>query len=184
MEYTLAQALVRQQALIPLSSLVQKITIIGAGATGSVASLTLAKMGFANQEIYDGDEVDVVNMNCQMYGYKHIGMPKVDALKDMFSIFSKTEPITHHAMYDGDNMLDGIVICALDSMEGRRMLFDACKRYNVRWLIDPRMAIQYAAMHVVDMTDEKMVENYSKTLVHASTHAPCTMKSTMLSYEG
>lgn len=181
MDYKLADALVRQQALIGLDKIGQKVEIIGAGATGSVVSLTLAKMGFINQEVWDADEVDVVNMNCQMFGYKHIGMPKVEALADLFKMYSNAELYRHNEWFTGNEFLSGVVVSALDTMKGRRLIYDCAVKCGVRWLLDPRTSIEYAEMHVVDMHDMASRTNYEKTLFSDDDvpTAPCTMRATM-----
>ena len=68
------QNLTRQLDLIPIAVLGTRITIIGAGAVGGWTSLALAKMGFSNITVFDYDVVEVENLNCQLYGPKHLGM--------------------------------------------------------------------------------------------------------------
>ena len=176
------EALVRQMDLIPMESLSKRIHIIGAGATGATASLFLAKMGFINQWVMDFDDVDIVNMNCQMFGRHHIGMPKVDALSSMVEEFTGAKIQTTNGKFEKGMMLEGIVLCALDSMEGRQIIFDAFMRSpTATHIIDPRIAIQYGCMYVVDKNDKESIESYKKTL-HSdadAVQAPCTTKNTM-----
>lgn len=179
---TLLQSLTRQQDLIPLAALSNKVEIIGTGAVGSVVSLTLAKMGLLNQEVWDFDEVDIVNMSSQGFAWKHIGMPKVDALADMFSLYSPDVSLTtNNAKFEGKEFLTGIVISALDSMEGRATIYKRAKSCGCKWLIDPRMSIQYGMIYVVDLSNREACQEYEKTLYsdEDAVQERCTMKAVM-----
>jgi len=61
----------------------KKIGIGGAGGLGSNLAVILARSGFNNFEILDGDLIDESNLNRQYYFVKDIGLPKVDALKNL-----------------------------------------------------------------------------------------------------
>ena len=176
------ESLVRQQDLIPFNKLSTQLTIVGAGAIGSMASIALAKMGFVAQTVYDFDEVDIVNMNCQGFGFKHIGMSKVDALRDLYSMFSALDLLsTHNEKFTSSNKISSpIMICALDSMAGRKEILESCLLSGTKWLIDPRTSIQYSTMYVVDLHDKDAVNEYKKTLYsdEEAVQEPCTMKAT------
>ena len=74
--------LVRFSDIIPAEALADlSVTIVGAGGIGAPAALCLAKMGVRKLKIYDHDTVEMPNLGTQMYSHKHLGKPKVAALK-------------------------------------------------------------------------------------------------------
>lgn len=173
--------LLRQLDLIPLSCLKQPITVIGCGAIGSFTVLSLAKMGFTELTAYDFDEVGLENMNSQFYRRADIGRNKASALKALVYDFT-SEWINGKAERWHDQQLVGIVITAVDSMRVRQAVWDAARRNPaVTWLIDPRMAAEYAVSFVVNPHDAVDIASYEKTLHsdESSVQEPCTAKSTI-----
>lgn len=173
--------LTRQMDIIPEAVLPQKITIIGAGAIGSFTALALAKMGFMNLEIWDFDKVDIENMNNQFYRFKDIGKPKVEALRDLIEDFTNEKIQIHNEKYETQD-LKGIVITAVDSMAVRKNIWEQIKKnYEVKFLIDPRMASEYALQYVMNPWDDKDQKSYEKVLYtdENSVVERCTAKATM-----
>jgi sulfur carrier protein ThiS adenylyltransferase len=58
------------------------IGIAGAGGLGSNCTINLVRCGFEKFIIADFDTVELSNLNRQAYLPEHIGLPKVDCLKD------------------------------------------------------------------------------------------------------
>lgn len=174
--------LTRQMDLIPVEVLDEPITIIGAGAIGSFTALALAKMGFENITVYDGDEIEVENMNCQFFRHSDIGKAKVDALYELVKDFTGVEIDAYHRYYEG-GMFNGIVISAVDSMEVRKLIWDNHKEFamNTKLVIDPRMGAETALCYAMKPMSEKDVESYAKTLYTdgEAVQERCTAKSTM-----
>ena len=171
--------LTRQLDIISGEALDKRITIIGAGAVGSWVALSLAKMGFQRINVWDDDEVTIENMNCQFYPYKLIGEKKVDALYKLIKGFANIEIRTFDRRYTGGA---GIVIAAVDSMESRKIIWDAHK--NSAWtsyIIDPRMGGESSLMYVMNPNDEKDIKAYEKTLYsdENAVQERCTAKSTI-----
>lgn len=173
--------LLRQLDIIPLEVLGQPITVIGCGAIGSFAILSLAKMGFTEIIAYDFDEVGLENMNCQFYRRSDCGKNKATALKSLVHDFTG-EWINAKAERWAGQPLAGIVITAVDSMEVRKAVWEHCRgNPNVQWFIDPRMSAEYAVSFVSDPNDEKDIVSYERTL-HTddnSVQERCTAKATM-----
>lgn len=173
--------LTRQLEIIPLETLGQEITVIGAGAIGSFTVLSLVKMGFGNITVYDFDDVSIENMNCQFYRTKDVGKKKVDALKDLIFDFTEAKITVVADRYESQE-LRGIVISAVDSMEVRKNIWqNILKSYTVKWLIDPRMASEYALNYVMNPRDEKDRVTYEKVLYTdaEAVQERCTAKATM-----
>lgn len=176
------QHLTRQMDLIPLDVLDTPITLIGAGAIGSFTALSLVKMGYHNITAIDYDSIDIENMNCQFFRHKDIGKRKVLALQELIEDFTG---ITINAINDrwSGSQIDGIVICAVDSMEVRKQMFNthARKAFKTSVIIDPRMGAEEAMMFTYSPVNPKEIDEYSRTLYSDSDaiQERCTAKSTM-----
>ena len=178
--------LTRQLEIIPMEVLSTPITVIGAGAIGSFAVLALAKMGFEKLTVYDFDEVSIENMNCQWYRWGDIGKPKVEALANIIFEFTKTNINVRQVKFEAKpsqiDDLRGIVISAVDSMEVRNTIWESVKNnFRVNWLIDPRMAAEYALTFVMNPNDSRDIMSYQNTLYtdDNAVQERCTAKGTM-----
>lgn len=173
--------LTRQLDIIPLDTLGEKITVIGAGAIGSWVVLALAKMGFSDITVYDDDTISIENMNCQFYPVTNIGMNKAEALAAMVELFTGNKIVAKPERYEG-GMFKGIVIAAVDSMKVRKNIWDNHKEsYFTKYIIDPRMGAEDALLYVMNPTDERDVASYEKTLYSDAdaVQERCTAKSTI-----
>ncbi len=173
--------LTRQSDLIPQNILHQQIIIVGAGAIGSFTTLSLAKMGFRNIKVYDYDIIEDENMNCQFYPISEIGNKKVHALQRMVKEFTGVV-IEDFDMEVNDhfNFVGAYLICAVDSMSVRKMLFEKC--WNTSYLIDPRMSAEYAMIETLYVADKgERFESYEATLYtdDDAVQERCTAKATM-----
>ena len=176
------QHLTRQMDLIPLDVLKTPINIIGAGAIGSFTTLALAKMGFTNITAIDFDSIDVENMNCQFFRFKDIGSSKVDALSELIEDFTMAKINAINGTWDGE-ILEGIVICAVDNMKVRKQIYEAHSRkaFKTKAIIDPRMGAETAMMFTYNPLSPTELESYGKTLYsdENAVQERCTAKSTM-----
>lgn len=182
----LMESLTRQMDIIPMDKLGQKITVIGAGAIGSCAVMALAKMGFSNISIYDFDKVEEVNLNNQWFMKGDVGRFKVEALRDMVQMFTgfRVEAINHR--FEAQP-LHGIVISSVDSMKVRAQIWDSFRKsQGASWLIDPRMASEYALQYVMANFDAKDAQTYQKVLYsdEKAVQERCTAKATMYTSMG
>lgn len=176
------EQLIRQSAIIPARVLDTPITVIGAGAIGSFTVLALSKMGFTKIHVWDFDEVSDANMSCQWFRVGDIGKPKVIALRDLIRDFTGLNIEVSEEKYEGQTELEGIVISSVDSMKARKMIWQSVqKSRQVMFLIDPRMAAEYALSFVMDPKNEKDIKAYETTLYTDSNSVdePCTAKATM-----
>lgn len=173
--------LTRQFEIIPIRCLGMPITILGAGAIGSVTALTLAKMGLCNITVWDFDKVSEENMNCQWYRVSDIGKMKVDALRDVIKDFAGINITPVPKRYETGNF-NGIVISAVDSMAVRKSLYTQHKNsYQTNYFIDSRMAAEYGMLWCIKPWDSKDQASYEKTLYsdEESEQERCTAKATM-----
>lgn len=175
--------LTRQADLIDSSRAASiPITIIGAGAIGSWAALTLTKSGFTNLTVYDHDEVDVVNMSSQGYRFKDIGKPKVEALREIIADFTgdASGMRMFHAKWTPDIHASGIIIAAVDSMETRRKIMEDVKAnmFKIKYIIDPRMSAEVAMLYTYKPSDSAAYEKTLYTDADA-VQERCTAKATI-----
>lgn len=175
--------LTRQKDLIPMESLSVPITVIGAGAVGGWVVLSLAKMGFQNLTVYDADHVSIENMNCQFYPYSAIDKSKVETLDGLVQAFANVKIKAINGLYEGKESFEGIVISAVDSMQARKMIWDAQKKKKSKaaYVIDPRMGAETSLLYVMNPKDAKDITSYEKTLyTDANAVAErCTAKATI-----
>ncbi len=177
--------LTRQMSLIPMECLRTPVTIIGVGAIGSYAALSLAKMGMSNITVFDMDDVSVENMSSQFYRFKDIGKNKALALRDLVRDFTNTEITAAHVAFEPRHapLTSGIVVSAVDSMSARRMIYEAVKNmgWMVKYIIDPRMSAEFYAQYTINPFDDADKKTYEKTLYsdEDSVQESCTAKSTV-----
>ncbi|MCK8059933.1 MULTISPECIES: sulfur carrier protein ThiS adenylyltransferase ThiF [unclassified Fusibacter] len=104
------------------------VGIAGVGGLGSNAVLALARMGVGRLVIVDFDVVEPSNLNRQAYFIEHLGLLKVDAMKELVS---KVNPYIvvecHHVKVDEKNavsLFEGcdVVIEAFDDPKSKAML--------------------------------------------------------------
>jgi len=172
----------RQLDIIPVETLGETITIVGAGAIGSWVALSLAKMGLGNIHVIDFDDVSVENMNCQFYRFSDIGKSKPEALRDLVRDFTGSEISVETLRYEGKEQFPGIVISAVDSMTARKIIWDGHKgSYKTKFLIDPRMGAEQALLYVMNPSNKTDIATYEKTLYtdDDAVEERCTAKSTI-----
>ena len=105
-----------------------RIAVAGAGGMGSHAAVCLARAGVGHIRLLDFDRVDLSNLHRQQYFMKHVGMPKVEALR---SILLEIDPFLDVSVYEGrvteENCRElfadaDIIIEAFDDPEAKAML--------------------------------------------------------------
>jgi molybdopterin/thiamine biosynthesis adenylyltransferase len=161
----------RQLDLVPLDRLARaRVTVIGAGAVGSFAAFTLAKMGVGTITVYDDDTVEIHNIPNQPFSILDCGKPKVQALKDMIVHYHGVEIDARAERYT-DQPLAGIVIVAVDSMDARLSIWEQV-RYNagIELFIDSRMGAEVGRVLTIRPADPDDVKAYESTL-HTSQEA-------------
>lgn len=161
----------------------EQITIIGAGATGSFTALALAKMGFDNIIIFDADTIEEHNFPNQLFPVSQLGENKAHAVGKIVKEYTEVEVHSVPFFYEKQK-LKGIVISALDSMKGRKMIYNnAVKSGEVKLLVDPRTGAEIFKLYTVDMGLEIQRKEYEKTLHDDSKadEAPCTARAIIYS---
>jgi molybdopterin/thiamine biosynthesis adenylyltransferase len=172
-------ALLRQWDILPFEALERyPITIIGAGAIGGWLALSLAKMGCRDLTIFDADSIEIENIGMQFYRYADIGRKKVEALSDLIYDFTEFRPRVIAERYMGEVPFKGIVVSAVDSMDVRKIIWEAHRSRHDTLLIDPRMGAETALLYAFRCSDDP---NYDATLYldKDAVQERCTAKATI-----
>ncbi len=175
------ECFVRQRDVLPLDRLRQaKVTVIGAGAVGSFTAMALAKMGVGTLDIYDFDTVSPENLSAQWFRVGDLGQYKVNALADQLAAFGVV--VTPHPERFVAQPLDGVVVCAVDSMDARLALWShvrKCRRVDL--YLDARMGAEVGKVLAVRPLDPEDCRLYQAELYPSTEayRAPCTARSTI-----
>ncbi|OHB22476.1 MAG: hypothetical protein A2939_02865 [Parcubacteria group bacterium RIFCSPLOWO2_01_FULL_48_18] len=170
----------RQLDILSPSELVYPVTIVGAGGIGSPVALCLAKMGFSRISVYDPDFVEDINVPNQIYRPADIGSPKVDALGSLIAELTGTSITVHQEKFEGQRLLEGIVVSAVDRMEMRMIVWKAV-RYNtgVQFFVDGRTGGEVLQVFSAVPYQIEDVELYESMLFpdEEAAELPCTARS-------
>lgn len=166
----------RQSGLINHEDLdATNITLVGAGGIGGVTAVFLTKMG-CDPKVYDFDEIEEHNIANQLYGPNHLGVHKVDALRDAIKLLDDKEITVKREKFargSGD-----ILILGVDSIPVREEIYNENKD-NFEWLIDGRMGGQTGEVFVVNLNDEKAKALYEQHFHKDPMEIPCTERATI-----
>lgn len=161
----------------------EPVCIIGAGATGSFVATALAKMGMTNIKIFDKDTVEEHNFPNQMFPIEALGKNKAEAVKEVVKKYAEVDIESIPEFYDTQE-LEGIVISALDSMSGRKQIYENVKKNpKVKLLIDPRTGAEVFRMFTVIPSLELSCKLYEPNLFsdEEADEAPCTARAIIYS---
>ena len=159
----------------------QPVSIIGCGSIGSFAAETLSKMGINTFHLFDADVVSDVNIGCQRFGWEHIGLPKVEAVKDILVKNSPVKPedvYTTQAFVEPTTKLPYIpTIIGVDNMAARSIIWKKL-RNRVPLIIDGRIGGQVVRIFGVTK-DYASMQYYAESLYSdaESSELPCTQRN-------
>lgn len=142
-----------------------RIHVIGCGSVGSTVLELLARFGLTKFSVYDFDTVEPHNLVNQMFVQRHIGMPKVEAVRD---ILLEINPEIQVKMYPKgwtDQPLDGYVFLAVDNIELRKQIVEANK-YNdfIKAFFDFRTGLTDGQHYAADWSDMKARKDFIGTM--------------------
>ena len=172
MDYT------RQMGLMDPKDIKDKsITLIGVGATGSYIALLLAQMGWGDSaygqgvlRVFDGDKVEAHNLANQIYEPSHVGMPKVEALKEIILRKCGFEIEVHNQMVDDNTNSDLLrstyVFLLTDTMKSRKEISEKHLKFsfNTDLLIETRMGLKDGRVYSFNPNNTAHLEDWKKTL--------------------
>jgi bacteriocin biosynthesis cyclodehydratase domain-containing protein len=115
-----------------------RVCVVGAGGIGNPVITQLAAMGVGNLRIVDRDVIEVTNLHRQhLYTDDDIGKVKVEAAAERLRKLNpgvQIEPVpTSVTKFTAESIVKGfdLVIDALDSVDARYALNDACIKHNI-----------------------------------------------------
>lgn len=158
-------------------------SILGVGTVGSWAATCLVKAGFKNFHLVDLDQVEAHNLPSQAFDVSDLGSDKVDALEVNLAELADDLSITTSSdeLLGGEQFNPGVIVCALDSMEMRKNMFElsAKNNPNISLWVDFRMGGNTIKGYAFDPNDTKRIGQYEKTLYsdESASEAPCGGKT-------
>lgn len=147
------------------------LNIIGAGATGSWVALLAAKMGWHNFKIWDQDLVESHNLPNQAYDVSHVGLLKVDALKNVLTTFNPQISVTTFPhFFEGSNAshlseLEDYVFVAVDSLSARKDIVENLIYHPfAHTLFETKMGFTHAALNIIKTNDKNSMVSFLNML--------------------
>src|ERR671930_366945 len=117
------------------------VCVIGVGGIGNPIVTQLTAMGIGKLKIVDRDVVEISNLHRQhLYSDKDIGRVKVEVATERLRAMNPAVEIEPAPIsvtkYTAENIIAGfdIVIDALDSIDARYALNDACVKFNIPFI--------------------------------------------------
>lgn len=131
------ELLIGKEALEKLQN--SRVAVFGIGGVGSYVVEALSRCGVGNMDIFDGDVVDVTNINRQLIALEStIGVPKVDVsekrIKDInpsINVRKHNFFFTKENQYEIDFSKYSYVIDAIDMVSSKLLLAKICKAINI-----------------------------------------------------
>ena len=163
----------RQSKLVPYDAVrVTTLKVYGVGSVGSHFVRTAAKTGFKQISVYDMDVVEEENIAAQAFDFKHIGMPKVEAIKQIVLDGAGVEIEANDGRISEETVItpepNTFYCCFFDSFEARKMLFEKLQGMPVIF-IDARIGGYNMRHYLVDCNDKVECEQYLSTLTTGAT---------------
>ena len=162
------------------------VSLIGCGSVGSFTALALAKMGVPILEAWDMDIIEEHNLPNQFFKNDQIGMKKTEALCKVLSEFSEAI-VTPREMVSIDSELCGsVIVSAVDSIEARKVIWEAVKKSDAMLYIDSRMGGRIFSVFTVNLDNKKSIKAYEKRLFAAGAplNVPCTERTIIFNVLG
>lgn len=167
----------RQLEIVPPEKLSFPITVIGAGAIGSAAVVTLAKMGCSDITVWDGDDLEDLNVPNQLCKPSMVGMPKVQTLAQLVYELTEVQIKQVQRPYIGQS-LKGVVVVTVDNMICRQRVWKRARlNRKIPVLFDARMGAEFARIYAIHPTNIDEVDFYSENLYDNGERLPCSARS-------
>ena len=146
-----------------------KVHIIGCGSVGSTVAENLARCGVKNFVLYDFDVVEPHNIANQMFTQRHVGMAKVEALKEILIDINPEIANTIELRPDGwtekSKRMSGYVFLAVDSIEIRRQIVEKyMNNMNIKAMFDVRTSLESAQHFAADWTNYQMKKDFLNSM--------------------
>ena len=160
----------RHNGFVSPEMLTDTLNIIGVGATGSNVALAAAKMGFTRFRIWDHDLVEAHNLPNQAYDIEHVGLPKVEALKNVLQRFNPEVTVEANQCYftasEHGSDLEGPLVLTVDTMKARKEI-TACFEGNfmIDTVIESRLGFDFGTVSIIDCTSSDAILEWNNSLM-------------------
>jgi|GEM_PF-440801 len=144
-----------------------RITVIGAGATGSKITRSLAKLGIADCiTAYDFDKIEQHNLANQEYRMSQVGWQKVKGLRQVIKSDTGSEITIHQEKVDGSQTMTEIVVLQVDKLEIRQLIWEKSirLRHSIQLMIDTRMGVDCGRIYTINPFTISHIKAYDKSL--------------------
>lgn len=172
----------RHSGWVEPSILNMPVCIIGVGALGSHVALMAAKMGFTKFIIWDHDKVEEHNLPNQAFDLNHVGLSKVEAMKDVLLRFNPEISIQAYdrLFYKEDGfLLSGLVVSAVDSIAARRLILETTLAAGLSALFEARLGFDFAVANIVNLDNPGEAQNFISGLQKSDDEipeGPCSLR--------
>ena len=167
-------------------------TIAGVGGIGSWTSLLLSRISTSIRiNLYDDDNVEVVNLAGQMFSSNQVGLRKVYAAQEVIRYFSGSYcNAAPYRIASTTSIYDNIVICGFDNMEARKILYRLWKARAKSFstaqqgeflFIDGRMNAEEFQIFSITGDDDYNMKRYEEEFLFSDAEvapAVCSYKQT------
>ena len=115
-----------------------RVAIAGLGGLGSNIAFSLARIGTGHLHLIDFDRVDLTNLNRQQFWPRHVGMPKVEALRELLLELNPAAQVeTLQLRLTTETMPDVVRSCplwleALDGAQDKRLFVETVMAAGLR----------------------------------------------------
>jgi hypothetical protein len=130
-------------------------------------------MGVPSLTVYDPDVVESANIPSSAYRHAlDIGRPKVEALRDLVAEATCLTIEIRRKAYEGEE-LRGAVVCCVDTIEARRLVWERVRRRSDadNILIDTRVDAELVWVFALDPRDPDDIGFYEPYLAFSSKEA-------------
>ena len=179
----------RQELILPSADAEQaSCHVFGVGTVGSNGAVELARLGIGKLHLYDYDVIEAHNLPSQRYFRAQVGVKKVVACTAQIKAVANDDVIIHaiDEKITEPMIVDGPLICAVDSMEGRRHIFTniAKNSFSCGLFIDVRMSGNTLQIYSLDPQNKELCEYYEATLFDDKDADPAPCGGRTVSYTG
>lgn len=112
----------------------QTTTVIGCGGTGFWTALFLGMSGVRNLHIYDGDIIEIHNLNRLPFTENDIGKRKSDLLADYIKKLRPNINIVAYPHFEEMSQIVGVVFDCTDSIKIQEIIKEKCRYSGNQYL--------------------------------------------------
>lgn len=142
-----------------------RVHIVGCGSVGSALAENLARCGVSRFTLWDFDKVEAHNIVNQMFTDSQIGMPKVEALRDIILQINPDADVKLKSAGWNGELMSGYIFLAVDNIDIRRQIVELhMKSPAVKAMFDFRTSLESAQHYAADWGNGEMKENLLATM--------------------